>query len=256
MLESGKQKCLDQGVKGILFTQYPLLTGCASGVSTDEQLLLLMFHSFICILDFNISNMMQPLISGRGEMHAQYKMFPSESQFLLMQRGPTGHSVARAQIQTSDSTSSPSDWKGEVVWCFQTQPSVTMSSETWVTLGPGQWDAAAGSYEAICCGPQAATQQAKTFHREPPGLNPQTSHFILFLALLFTPKCLFACSFGTYGSAGEKGEVAPRAIRLMRAPKNKGLIVMSQLGASLAVSFRKSSSFMQGRKQMEITELI
>lgn len=57
-----------------------------------------MLHSFICILDFNISNLMQPLISRRREMHAQYKMFPSKSQFLLMQRGPTGHSVARANI--------------------------------------------------------------------------------------------------------------------------------------------------------------
>lgn len=118
LLKSSEQKCLDQGVKGILFTQRPLLTGCASGVSTDGQHLFFMLHSFICILDFNISNTMQPLISGRGEMHAQYKMFPSKSQFLLMQRGPTGHCVARAQIQTSYSVSLPSNWEGEIVWCF------------------------------------------------------------------------------------------------------------------------------------------
>lgn len=51
-----------------------------------------MLHSFICILDFNISNMTQPLISGREEIDAQHKVFPSKSQFLLMHREPTGHS--------------------------------------------------------------------------------------------------------------------------------------------------------------------
>lgn len=76
-------------------------------------------------------------------------------------------------------------------------------------------------------------------------------------ALLSPPKkCLFAYSFGTYGSAGEKGEVVSRVIRLQKVPKDSRWILMSQLWASLAVSFRKSSSFMQRRKQMEITELI
>lgn len=85
------------------------------------------------------------------------------------------------------------------------------------------------------------------------GPNPQTSH----PALLFPPKkCFFACGLGTYGSAGEKGEAAPRVVRLQKVPENKRLILMSQLRAGLAVSFRKSSSFMQRRKQMEIAELI
>ena len=55
---------------------------------------------------------------------------------------------------------------------------------------------------------------------------------------------------------GREGRMAPRVIRLQKVPKNKRLISVSQLRASLAVIFRKSSSFMQRRKQMEITELI
>lgn len=71
--------------------------GCASGVSTDEEHLLFMLHSFICILDFNRSNMIQPLVSEKEEIDAQHKVLPLKSQFLLMHREPTGHSVAQKQ---------------------------------------------------------------------------------------------------------------------------------------------------------------
>lgn len=77
--------------------------GCASGVSTDEEHFLFMLHSFISILDFTISNMIQPLISEREEIDAQHKVFPSKSQFLFMHREPTGHSVAQRQTSYSRS---------------------------------------------------------------------------------------------------------------------------------------------------------
>lgn len=57
-----------------------------------------MLHSFICILDFNISNMIQSLISEREEIETQHKVLPSKSQFLLMHREPTGHSVAQKHL--------------------------------------------------------------------------------------------------------------------------------------------------------------
>lgn len=139
-------------------------------------------------------------------------------------------------------------------------------------LGPGEWGA--GSFQAVCGGPQAgptappsprawaATQRGGSRQRPfcaslQGGSNPQRSHFAPCPALLFLPlKRLFAGSFETYRSAGKKGRVVPGVVRLQKVPKKKRLILMSQLRASLAVSFRKSLSFMQRRKQMEITELI
>lgn len=104
-----------------------------------------------------------------------------------------------------------------------------------------QWDAPAGSFEAICGGPQAGLTALPSPHTQtaalqggsckelsvessnPTGSNTQTSHFPPCPPLLFPLKCPFASSFGTYRSASEK-EAAPRVIRLQRVPKNKRLI--------------------------------
>lgn len=67
-------------------------------------------------------------------MHAQYKMFPSESQFLLKQRGSTGRSLAGAQIQTS-CLMSP-NWEEDIAWCFLNPAlSYHVLRKAWVTTG-------------------------------------------------------------------------------------------------------------------------
>ena len=137
----------------------------------------------------------------------------------------------------------------------------------------GEAGCRAGSFEAVCGGPQAgptalpsphaqaATQQGGSWQRPfsmslQAGSKPQTSHFTPCPALLFPPKMLLCLQLWDLQVCGREGRMAPRVIRLQKVPKNKRLISVSQLRASLAVIFRKSSSFMQRRKQMEITELI
>lgn len=141
-------------------------------------------------------------------------------------------------MQTSYSTSTPSNWEGEVIWCLQTQPSVTTSSgspgDCWPYL-----QTVGCSFEAICGGPQAGltalpsphTQTAalqggscKELSVEPPHrLKCTDKPFPTCPPLLFPLKCPFASSFGTYRSVSKK-EAAPRVIRLQTVPKNKRLI--------------------------------
>lgn len=167
--------------------------GCASGVSTDEEHFLFMLHSFISILDFTISNTIQPLISEREEIDAQHKVFPSKSQFLFMHREPTGHSVA--QRQTSYSRS-PQIGKKRSSGAFKHSLQSPHPQDLLVTTGLTlrQWDAAAGSFEAVCGGPQAAltasphTQgcSARSFQRSlPTGQTPDKP----LPTLLFPLKC-------------------------------------------------------------------
>lgn len=176
------------------------------------QHLLFLLHSSICILDFNISNIIQPLISGREEIDVQHKVFPSKSQFLLMHREPTEHSVA--QMQTFCSRSTPSNWEGEV----NLVPLNTTFSHP-VLRSPGDCWAhprAVGCSCRFICGhlcwtPGWTHSAALTPHRASSstgtapakgfrwsiltGSNPQTSHFPPCPPLPL--KCLFAGSFRT-----------------------------------------------------------